>query len=109
MLLQRFMVKNPLILYVNLRPLTYLHTCPGHIYVSGTQVYRRFSQEFFTEFLSDLYIPAANVHAAVLDKTRWNQDILPFNLPAGIDIVLGESWISCLYTVQGTMILTVYI
>lgn len=59
--------------------------------VYGSQIYRRFSDSKipFDRLIND--DPAGELlFATVRDSSLWNQSILPFRLPVGMDIVMGD-------------------
>lgn len=58
--------------------------------VYGTQVYQRFSQEPFTKCLEG-NVPGELIYKTiVVDASNWNQEVIAFNLPQHLDIVLGD-------------------
>ena len=59
--------------------------------VYGSQIYRRFSESKipFDRLISD--DPHGELlYSTVRDRSLWDQDILPFHLPCGMDIVMGD-------------------
>jgi ERG8-type phosphomevalonate kinase len=59
--------------------------------VYGSQIYRRFSESKipFDRLIND--DPRGELlYSTVRDKSLWDQDILPFHLPNGMDIVMGD-------------------
>ncbi len=57
--------------------------------VYGTQVYQRFSQEPFAGCLEEV-VSSKMVFDTVTNNSLWNQEVIPFNLPPGIDIILCD-------------------
>lgn len=58
--------------------------------VYGTQAYQRFGQEPFVKCLEG-NVPGDLIHKTVaVDTSNWNQEVIPFNLPPHLDILLGD-------------------
>jgi phosphomevalonate kinase len=57
--------------------------------VYGTQVYQRFSQEPFTTCLEER-VSGKQIYDTVTNTSLWNQEVIPFNFPPGIDIILCD-------------------
>jgi phosphomevalonate kinase len=59
--------------------------------VYGSQVYRRFSESkiAFDQIMN--HDPHGELLAATVEnRSQWDQNILPFQLPEGLDIVMGD-------------------
>lgn len=56
---------------------------------TGSQLYQRFEQGPFEHCLHP-EVTAEDLYNAVVSKTLWTQRVVPFELPEGFDIVLGD-------------------
>lgn len=57
--------------------------------LAGTIAYSRFNPQILENYLKEP-LPSSNLLAQLVDSSQLNQKVAPFQLPLGIDIMLGD-------------------